>query len=161
MSTPWLDVATRLMGTKEAPGSSNNPVIISWAKKLGGWIANYFKGDDIPWCGLFVAHCYAECGYKGPANPLSALAWKDWGVSAPAIEGALLVFKRPGGGHVGFYVGENDTAYRVRGGNQADSVSDTWISKDRLVGIRWPEGVTISGRPIRLNNSGKLSTNEA
>lgn len=159
--TPWLQVATDLMGTKEVPGSASNPKILEWAKKLGGWITSYYKEDDIPWCGLFVAHCFQACGFKGPQNPLSALAWKDWGVSAPAVEGALLVFKRPGGGHVGFYVGENDVAYRVRGGNQSDSVSDTWVSKDRLVAIRWPEGELITGQSIRLNNKGQLSTNEA
>ena len=149
------------MNTREVAGDGNNPKIIDWAKQLGGWVAGYFNADSIPWCGLFVAHCFQACGYKGPQNPLSALAWKDWGVSAPAVEGALLVFQRPGGGHVGFYVGENDVAYRVRGGNQSDMVCDTWVSKDRLVGIRWPEGETIVGRPIRLNNSGQLSTNEA
>lgn len=160
-NAPWLVTATSLLGTTEVSGSASNQTIMSWAKKLGGWIASFYKDDSIPWCGLFVAHCFAVNGIKGPKNPLSALAWGDWGIRTKPTLGALLVFKRKGGGHVGFYVGETDTAYLVRGGNQADKVSDTWISKDRLVSIRWPEGFGVTNNPVYLTKSGKLSSNEA
>ena len=49
-----------------------------------------------------------------------------------------MTFKRPGGGHVGFYVGEDSTAYHVLSGNQFDKVGITRIDKSRLVAIRWP-----------------------
>lgn len=160
-NAPWLVTATSLLGTTEVSGYSSNPKIMSWAKKLGGWLTSFYKDDSIPWCGLFVAHCFNEHGIKGPKNPLSALAWADWGVRTAPSLGALLVFKRKGGGHVGFYVGETDTAFLVRGGNQADKVSDTWIAKDRLVSVRWPEGYPTVHNPIYLTRSGKLSTNEA
>lgn len=162
MSTPWFDVATRLLRTKEAPGSSNNTVILGWAKKLGGWVASFYTKDEIPWCGLFVAHCLREAGAQNlPANPLSALAWASYGGSTQPRVGAVMVFKRPGGGHVGFYVGENASAYLIRGGNQSDSVTDSWISKSRFVGARWPREFPVTTRAVTLTQQGRLSTNEA
>jgi uncharacterized protein (TIGR02594 family) len=160
-NSPWLVTATELMGTTEVPGSKSNPKIMDWAKKLGGWITSFYKDDSIPWCGLFVAHCFNIHGIKGPKNPLSALAWADWGIPTKPSLGSLLVFKRTGGGHVGFYVGETDTAFLVRGGNQSDKVCDTWISKDRHVATRWPEGFAVVNNPVYLTKSGKLSSNEA
>lgn len=44
-------------------------------------------------------------------------------------------------GHVGFYAGEDKSAYRILGGNQSDEVSLAWVSKDRFVGARWPATV--------------------
>lgn len=161
INTPWLSTATGLLSTKETPGPQSNPTILQWAKDLGGWVSSFYKDDSIPWCGLFVAHCFSEANVRGPSNPLSALAWADWGVKTDPKVGAVLVFKRTGGGHVGFYVGENDTAFLVRGGNQSDQVCDTWVAKDRLYACRWPEGYEIVGGPVYLTKSGKLSTNEA
>jgi len=162
MSTPWLDVATRLLNTKESPGPANNPLIIDWAKKLGGWVASFYTKDEIPWCGLFVAHCLREAGAQDlPGNPLSALAWASYGGSTQARIGAVMVFQRPGGGHVGFYVGENSKAYLIRGGNQSDSVSDSWVAKDRLVAIRWPKDFPVTTSAKILFQTGQLSRNEA
>ena len=139
----WLREARRFMGLKEIAGPKPNPTIIGWAKGFGGWIANYFTNDDIPWCGLFVGHVVAATlpREKLPANPLGALRWAKFGreLPKPAI-GAILVFTRTGGGHVGFYLGETPTHYTVLGGNQLNSVSITQIEKNRLVtgGVRWP-----------------------
>lgn len=162
----WQREARRFMGLKEVSGAKSNPVIIGWAKALGGWIANYFTDDDIPWCGLFMAHIMGATLPKEllPSNPLSALAWGSFGrrLPTPAL-GAVLTFKRNGGGHVGLYVGETSKAYRVLGGNQTNSVSLTWIDKERLDAIRWPSTVTLPlGGRIQLKPDGApLSTDEA
>ena len=63
----------------------------------------------------------------------------------------MLVFERDGGGHVGFYVGEDGTHYHVLGGNQDDAVSIAKIAKSRLVASRWPKGVPVIGGPVRLS----------
>jgi hypothetical protein len=62
--------------------------------------------------------------------------------------GAVLVFKRAGGGHVGFYMGEDPDgqALQVLGGNQADQVSVTRIMRNRLFAARWPDGLPLDGR---------------
>src|SRR5437016_2500925 len=53
-STPlvWFEEARHLMGIHEDVGPGSNKVILNWAKDLG----IDYKSDDIPWCGLFVAH---------------------------------------------------------------------------------------------------------
>lgn len=162
MATPWLDEATRLLKTKEAPGPANNPLIIEWAKKLGGWVASFYTKDEIPWCGLFVGHCLQVAGaHDLPTNPLSALGWASYGGTTQPRQGAVMVFKRPGGGHVGFYVGENASAYLIRGGNQSDSVSDAWVAKDRLVAVRWPKDFPVTTSANIIKQTGSLSRNEA
>lgn len=164
----WLREARRFMGLKEIAGPASNPTIIAWAKAIGGWVAGYFKDDDIPWCGLFMAHIMGATLPEEllPSNPLSAKAWATFGrqLNVPSI-GAVLVFNRDGGGHVGLYVGETMTAYRVLGGNQSNSVSLTWVAKERLAdnGIRWPMTVTppIGIRVMLKPDGSPLSTNEA
>lgn len=136
---PWMDVAKKLIGTNEEPGSGDNPDIIRWARDLG--LINDYNHDSIPWCGLFAAHVVSEAGFDVPDAPLWALSWKNWGVRSDEAYGALVVFKRTGGGHVGFLVGQDDDNYHVLGGNQSDTVSITKIDKYRCVGIRWPDGV--------------------
>lgn len=124
---------------------------MNWARRLGGWIASFYTKDEIPWCALFVNGVLDECGIKG-TNSLAARSFENWGrmLRTPAV-GAVLVFTRKGGGHVGFYVGERDDAYRVLGGNQSDAVTETWIDKGRLLagGIRWPYRFA-DGTPIPL-----------
>lgn len=162
----WLREARRFMGLTEVPGGTSNPVIIGWAKALGGWVANYFTDDDIPWCGLFMAHVMGATLPREllPSNPLSALAWGSFGrrLELPAL-GAVLSFSRSGGGHVGLYIGETDHEYRVLGGNQRNSVSLTWIDKGRLAAARWPSTVALPiGGRIQLKPDGAaISTDEA
>ena len=160
---PWLRTAYSHVGTKEVPGAKSNPKIIQWAKRMGGWIASFYKNDDTPWCGLFVAECFNVHGYQVSQQSLSALAWADWGQKSPIAPGAVLVFKRQGGGHVGFYVGEDSTAFHVLGGNQRDSVSVTRIAKDRLVAVRWPKESRPPANEQRVTKSASssLSRNEA
>lgn len=160
-----VDEGLKLLGIVEAPGSVNNAVILSWAQEIGGNVADVYKADSIPWCGLFAAVVAKRAGKEPPKNPLWALSWSAFGVPVDLPElGDVLVFKREGGGHVGFYVAEDETAYHVLGGNQGDKVSITRILKARLYAARRPEWRTAepSGRMrYHVAASGALSTNEA
>lgn len=161
----WMREARRFMGLKEVAGPRSNSTIIGWAKRLGGWIASYYTDDDIPWCGLALAHwiSFTLPSEPLPGNYLSALAWANFGsrLDTPAL-GAVLVFKRPGGGHVGLYVGEDASHFHVLGGNQSNSVSVTRIEKARLVATRWPtSGGKPAGGRVTLTASGAVSRNEA
>lgn len=163
---PWLAAARALNGTREAAGAANNPTILGWAKRLGTKVLGMvYNADSVPWCGLFVAHCMHEAGIAPAPIAVRAKAWASWGARLRPerlAPGAVLVFERPGGGHVGFYVGEDATAYHVLGGNQGDRVSIMRIAKDRLVASRWPTGVAVNGGPVRLSTSGApLSKDEA
>jgi uncharacterized protein (TIGR02594 family) len=145
-------------------GRGSNPIIMEWAEDLDVPYAD----DDIPWCGLFVAHCVRTGLPEAdlPANILGARQWASFGETAKPQLGAVMVFWRgsPGGwqGHVGFYWAEDDTAFHILGGNQSNAVTVTRIERRRLLGARWPSDQRESGI-IRTASSGGalLSTNEA
>ncbi len=163
---PWMAEADNLSGTEEVLGSGNNPVILDWAKDLD----IRYPGDDVPWCGLFVAHCIGATmpGEVLPTNPLGARAWAVFGDATEPRVGAVLVFWREspssGKGHVGFYTGENRNAYRILGGNQSNKVGLALIGKDRLLKARWPRtAASLNGGValVMVDKQGVLSQNEA
>lgn len=129
----WMRDARRYIGLTEIPGTKSNPTIMSWATKLGGWVASFYTNDDIPWCGLFIGNVIATTLPKEPllANPLGALNWSKFGIGTRLCVGAILVFERKGGGHVGLYVGEDQTHFHVLGANQKNSVSITRVPVHR------------------------------
>jgi uncharacterized protein (TIGR02594 family) len=161
----WFDEAKRHIGTKEIPGTADNPTIIGWAKRLGAKVLGIaYNADSTPWCGLFVAHCVTRADLTPPPIAVRASSWEAWGSNLRAEKlapGAVLVFRRPGGGHVGFYVAEDATAYHVLGGNQGNAVNVTRIEKNRCVARRWPAGVPVIGSPVIVAAKGKISKNEA
>lgn len=150
----WLVAARAKVGTREAPGAANNPTIMGWAKRLGTkFLGMVYNADSVPWCGLFVATCISEAGLDPVKIAVRASSWATWGQGLPfskAAPGAVLVFQRPGGGHVGFYVGEDDTAFHVLGGNQGDAVSVARIAKSRCVACRWPAAAAVFGQPVQM-----------
>jgi len=162
-----LRAARTLIGTRELPGIANSKLILAWAMALGARILGIAYGaDSVPWCGLFVAHCLRTAGVDltGMKIAVRASAWAAWGTALPAsglVPGAILVFTRAGGGHVGFYVGEDATHYFVLGGNQGDAISIMRIAKSRCTARRWPVGIPLTGAPVRLAAGGvTISTNE-
>jgi uncharacterized protein (TIGR02594 family) len=160
----WFEEARHLMGLQEDTGPGSNKVILDWAKDLG----IDYKDDDIPWCGLFVAHCVGSTlpGEALPGNPLGARNWEKFGAKCEPQLGAVLVFwrdgKNSGKGHVGFYNGEDAGAYQVLGGNQSNSVSIARVGKDRFLGARQPATVPpLTGKAVQRTTTGELSRNEA
>lgn len=158
---PWLEKALSLIGTRETPGPSNNPEIIAWARNTPNLGIDY-TDDSTAWCGLFAAYCVSQSGLTPPPIAVRAKAWATWGarIDKP-VPGAVLVFERPGGGHVGFYANEDEDFYHVLGGNQADAVNVMRIAKERCIAIRWPAGVPVvdSSKIVWLGDS--VSENEA
>jgi uncharacterized protein (TIGR02594 family) len=160
-----IQEAVKLYGTREIVGKQHSPIILGWAKELN--IPSY-TNDEIPWCGLFAAIVVQRAGFTPVTNPLWARNWVNFGTAQKtAMLGDILVFTRPGGGgHVGFYVGEDATCYHVLGGNQSNMVNVTRILKSRLVpsGIRrcpWRVAQPTNVRVIQLSSNGNISTNEA
>lgn len=156
-----------LYGVREKWGPSNNPIIMQWAKEIG---CSDYIADSVPWCGLFQGVVAKRSGKMLPGDDpddcLWALNWRKFGNPADkAMLGDTLVFKRPGGGHVGTYVCEDALAYHVLGGNTSDSVTIARILKERCVpqGIRRPvyRSQPANVRPIIFRAAGELSTNEA
>lgn len=154
--------AIRYLGLYEIKGKLHNATIMQWAKEVG--VQKIYTSDEIAWCGLFVAKVVLKAGFPAVKDPLWALNWRNFGtVQKVAMLGDILVFKRDGGGHVGFYVAEDKDCYHVLGGNQSDSVSITRILKSRCVGIRrcaWKTSQPASVKQYFVTGSGAISTNE-
>lgn len=150
-------------GVHEVVGHGSNPTIMGWVDELG-IPRSVYPDDDVAWCGLFVAIVAKRAGKVVPHNPLWARNWANFGHETDlAGLGDILVFQRGNGGHVGLYVGEDETAFHVLGGNQSNQVSITRVAKSRLLASRRPDyhNQPANVRPVFLTASGKLSDNEA
>lgn len=164
MDLPWLKDVQKVMGLHEV---RNQKELSAYLRSDGATLGNPAK---MPWCGDLVSTAIKNVlpdelrpGALG-VNPYWALNWNEFGVECGEHYGAIVTFKRPGGGHVGFLVGisTDGLLYRVRGGNQSNMVCDTWIEKTRCRGKRWPKtyGNPRLKLPV-LTKKGSVSTNEA
>jgi uncharacterized protein (TIGR02594 family) len=166
LALPWLHCAQHLKGTQEVGGSGSNPTILQWAKDQE---MPFYTDDDIPWCGLFVAHCISSqlVNEPLPSAPLQARAWRTFGQQCTPQLGAVMVFWRESveshKGHVGFYWSEDDDTYHILGGNQSNSVTVAKLAKSRLLCARWPiTALTASGQVvIAKRGDDPISQNEA
>ncbi len=157
-----LQEALKEFGTVEVAGPGDNQKILGWARELG--LSNAYSHDSIAWCALFIAICAWRAGKPIVPGPLWALNWAKWGANAGQPElGDVMVFVRPGGGHVGLYIGEDPLAYHVLGGNQSDQVCIKRLDKHRLYAARnlYTIGPPTSARPYFLSDTGVISENEA
>lgn len=154
--------AMKLYGISEIVGKEHNPAIIGWAREVG--LSKSYTSDETPWCGLFAAVVTFRAGFGFVENPLWARNWQNFGTpQKQAMLGDVLVFVRDGGGHVGFYVGEDKDCYHVLGGNQGNSVCVTRIKKTRCISIRrcdWKLAQPKNVRVIHLSSDGNISKNE-
>ncbi len=135
---PWLAFARIQLGTREVPGSGNNPSVIDYYAEAAH---PEIKQDSVAWCAAFVGAMLKRAGIK-PSGSLMARSYLDWGVplEKPRL-GCIVVFKRgaPPSGHVAFYVGGN---VKVLGGNQGDAVTIATMRRDSVLGFRWPKDFT-------------------
>lgn len=162
MDYPWIIEAKKYIGLKEIPGSKHNGIIVKWLTDLKAW----WKDDETPWCGVFVAHCMSFVDLYIPKYYMRAKAWsEDWGITLPLpTEGCVVVFDRKGGGHVGFVLGiSDDNLLVVLGGNQGNSVSVAKFDRNRVIGYYWPKTIEIPKeiKLARVNIGGEVSKNEA
>ncbi len=155
----WLTFARRYSGLKEIKGKKHAPEILAMWEKLG----LPFKTDEVPWCAGFVGFVLESVGIASTRSGM-ARSYEKWGVklAKPAV-GAVVTFKRTGGGHVGFVTGKDASGnIMVLGGNQADAVNIKPFATSRVTGYWWPKGEPLpEGAIPTVNSDGKLSTNEA
>ncbi|UOR07144.1 TIGR02594 family protein [Hymenobacter aerilatus] len=151
--------ALKLFGTREIVGPLHSLEILKWAKELG--MQREYTADEIPWCGLFVGVVVERADYNLVPILLRAKQWLKWGNPVPEpMLGDVVVFTRVGGGHVGFYVGEDATHLHILGGNQNNSVSIARFPKSAAVGYRrspWRIGQPANVRKIHLSSTGILN----
>ena len=133
---PWLGVAFGELGTKEVRGAKHNPRVLEYLQSCELLSKSLQRKDETPWCAAFVNWCMEQAGLEG-TNSAWARDWLHWGQerSEPS-RGCVVVFSRGPGGHVGFYLDENETHIQVLGGNQNNEVNILYYSKRRLLGYR-------------------------
>ena len=165
---PWMNEAAKHMGLHERTHFSR---LFAWLRSDGAAV-----GDprQLPWCGDFVETCIKLTMPDEPftgrlkQNPYLARNWLEFGTVERGY-GAVAVFWRgsPRGlsGHVGFAVGHDPKRgrIRVRGGNQSNSVSDTWLDGSRLLGYRKPKtwAQKLPPLPVLDSKGVPVSRNEA
>ena len=161
---PWYEEAIRLIGLTEAAGSADNPEILAMAEDLN----IDYSGDDIPWCGLFTAHCVGSSlpDEPLPSLPLLARDWEDFGIGTSPQKGAIMTFWRDtrasGKGHVGFYFAETNDKFMILGGNQSDQVNVRAVPKRRFLAARWPmTALSPDGSVVIASGPGIASGSEA
>jgi uncharacterized protein (TIGR02594 family) len=148
---PWLAAARSQIGVREIPGPQHSPGVMGMVARAAGWLGIRVTDDETPWCGTFVASCMAAAGFSPPRGAIGVRAswWAGWGqpLSSTATRpplGAIAVFTRAGGGHVGFVTavyanGDLD----ILGGNQRNAVNIARFPRARLSAFRWPPGTPI------------------
>jgi uncharacterized protein (TIGR02594 family) len=134
----WITEAKSALGRNEA---RDRMWLMDWLMRDGRGLGD---SSENPWCGDFVETCIRmglpdepPLGALG-TNPYWARNWLLFGQDTKSVTGAVLIFERGSGGHVGFAVGQDDTRFYVLGGNQSDAVTIARIAKSRLIGARWP-----------------------
>lgn len=157
---PWMAEAKRMLGRHEG---RDNGFLSRWLRSDGRTLGDPAK---LPWCGDFVETCVRLGLPSEPfpgalgENPYWARNWALLGTATPPTYGAVLVFERGSGGHVGFAVGEDGAYYQVLGGNQSNAVTVARIAKSRLLAARWP--TTWPAGPVHLPklSGNAVTTNE-
>ena len=134
---PWLAIARAELGVEEVPGPGDNQRVVEYLRSTNLDL-QAAANDETPWCSAFTNWCVEKSGYAG-SDSAWARSWLAWGreVTTPR-QGVVTVLTRQGGGHVGFYVGEDDDRISLLGGNQGDRVCIAKFPKSRLLGYRLP-----------------------
>lgn len=159
-----LRIARKYIGMKEIPGKTHNNKLINLLNTALRYNGVKWVDDEMAWCGGFVAAVLLEAGIEPVKIAARAKSWANFSTNLDPTKltpGAILVFGRDGGGHVGFYLGEDDTRYYVLGGNQSNMVRVSPILKSRLIASRWPRGVAYGRGPVRMSSTEAASQNEA
>jgi len=152
--TPF-DIAKTYIGTVEAPGPENNPVVMEMYASVGhDWVEH----DSVAWCAAFVGHCLERAGIRS-TRKLTARSYLNWGVPVEVAEaqpGDIGVIPRGTSswqGHV-FFIDRIEGAWVWGlGGNQSDAVNIKRYPVSKLLGVRRAgnvaPAVTLSVREVQ------------
>jgi uncharacterized protein (TIGR02594 family) len=155
----YLTIARSYIGLKEIVGVKTAPTITNWLIKLNAW----WRDDETPWCGVFVASCMQEALLPYPKLYMRAKTWLDYGerLEKPCL-GCIVIFDRKGGGHVGFAIGKDRLGrLLILGGNQGNQVSVMPFDTTRVLGYRMPFGFSTSTLLPIISNESASSESES
>ncbi len=154
---PWVNELLKVRGLHEV---QNYSALVKWLKSDGNTLGDPRK---FPWCGdaLATALKLALPSEELPSNPYWVRNFAEWGLGVKPQYGAILVFQRGSGGHIGFYMGETKDYYLVLGGNQGNAVTVSRVAKSRCIGVRWPKSYPQNNKKVFVTgNDYNITTNE-
>jgi hypothetical protein len=149
---PWLRIARTFIGKEP-----NRPAVAARIGQIFPDLAAYCQQVNAtdPWCGLFLAHCLSQMGYRPPFKPpglqqgfMRSYAWSVWGLPSWRLPGDVVVLDRGGYHHCTFYVGDNgDGTWSCLGASQGPSFETRlWNYKaSQCVAVRRPHPHSGSG----------------
>lgn len=148
-TVPWVNELGRYLGYHEVRNKSS---LMRWLKSDGETLGDPSK---LPWCGDAMHTALRLTLPKEPfpgnlgKNPYWARNWTLLGVSSCLKYGVMVTITRGKGGHIATAVGYDPVRkrIRVRGGNQSNTISDTWVNENRLIGYR--SGMNIRKKPVK------------
>lgn len=121
----WMPIAEGEIGIKEVAGIEHHPRILEYHATT----TLRATEDEVPWCSSFVNWVFKQAGYTGTRSA-RALSWAEWGEQLiEPVPGCLVVTKRKGGGHVGFFIREDAEFIWLLGGNQNNEVRVSMFRK--------------------------------
>lgn len=134
---PWLHELGRHMYKHEI---RDNAYLRKWLKSDGRTLGDPAK---LPWCGDAMATAVRLTLPDEPfpgalgENPYWARNWVYFGQASTLKHGCLIVIVRKGGGHIASAIGYDPDRrrIRIRGGNQANRISDVWVKEARVIGV--------------------------
>jgi uncharacterized protein (TIGR02594 family) len=137
---PWVTEGRKDLGFHEIQANQG----------IGKFIEQSHCGQEgEPWCAIWANAKLEVSGIRGTRSPSSfsfTTSQHFKRLEGPAL-GAIAVYHRVGGGHVGFYVGETLTQILTLGGNESDAVREQFEPKARFVGYFWPTDQN-AGAPV-------------
>lgn len=138
----WYEIAVAETGTKEVPGSGDNPRIVEYHAVTAGGASP----DEVPWCASAACFCLEQAGIRSPRSK-RARDFLHWGVEldGPRV-GAIAVLRRgnnPAQAHVGFVAWWDTSQIAIRGGNQHDAFDVATFPRVRVLSYRWPSEIGV------------------
>ena len=136
-------------GIREVSGPSSHPQILEWLRRTEKLYPTDIKIDDskYAWCGVFVGNMVLDEIAAGGGIPKppgyfqGAARWSAYGKAVLPEQGKrgdIVVTTRPGGSHVTIISKPQKGGYLCTGGNQSDTINQSFFPYSKIIHIRRP-----------------------
>lgn len=137
MNKAVFAAAAKYLGEREIPGKKNNPLIVSWTRRVLSWATN----DEISWCSTFLRAVLEDAGFDVSGANAAARSWLNVGerVEEPQVGDIVVLWRVSRSswkGHVGVFVARNERGLWLLGGNQSNTVSVAAYPEYRVLSYR-------------------------
>lgn len=129
------------LGVKENPNGWDENIqrwIKASCQSLG--IADPMDDSSFAWCACFISNMLIESQIWTP-NTKHIVAARSFlkafqPVTVPLLGDIVILERGPANGHIGIFINQTKTTYKLLSGNSGDSVSINDFQKSRTIGLR-------------------------